>query len=56
MVDRNDGKLDGVGRPDGEVLVTMAADLTPCDGVNDRGVVCEENVEVLARVWRCSGD
>lgn len=55
MVDRNDGKLDGVGRPDGEVLVTMAADLTPCDGVNDRLVVCEENVEVLAPApqWTC---
>ena len=55
MVDRNDGKLDGVGRPDGEVSVTMAADLTPCDGVNDRVVVCEENVEVLAPApqWTC---
>ena len=55
MVDRNDGKLDGVGRPDGEVSVTMAADLTPCDGVNDRLVVCEENVEVLAPApqWTC---
>ena len=55
MVDRNDGKLDGVGRPDGEVPATMAADLTPCDGVNDRVVVSEENVEVLASEpqWTC---
>ncbi len=55
MVDRNDGKLDGVGRPDGKVSTTMAADLTPCDGVNDRVVVSEENVEVLAPEpqWTC---
>ena len=58
MVDRNDGKLDGVGRPDGEVSGTMSADLTPCEGVNDqndRVIVSEENVEVLAPEpqWTC---
>ena len=58
MVDRNDEKLDGVGRPDGEVSTSMSADLTPCDGVsdqNDRVIVSEEYVEVLAPEpqWTC---
>ena len=58
MVDRNDGKLDGVGRSDGEVSTSMSADLTPCDGVsdqNDRVIVSEEYVEVLAPEpqWTC---
>ena len=58
MVDRNDEKLDGVGRPDGEVSTSMSADLTQCDGVsdqNDRVIVSEEYVEVLAPEpqWTC---
>ena len=58
MVDRNDGKLDGVGRPNGEVSGTMSANLAPCDDVNDQNdivIVSEEYVEVLAPApqWTC---
>ena len=58
MVDRNDGKLDGVGRSDGEVSTSMSADLTQCGVVNDqndRVIVSEEYVEVLAPEpqWTC---